>query len=89
MDYFAPSFLIFILGGFLILLSWDVNVTGLTVSATVLVGIFGFAAQDTLANLFAGFFIMLIHPISLVTISIWMGASGAMLRLLVFEVPVL
>ena len=56
---------IFILAGFLILLSWDVNVTGLTVSATVLVGIFGFAAQDTLANLFAGFFIMADTPYKL------------------------
>jgi len=54
--------IIFILGTFLILLSWDINVTGLTVSATVLVGIFGFAAQDTLANLFAGFFIMADTP---------------------------
>tara|TARA_Y100001970_G_scaffold287413_1_gene412027 strand:+ start:346 stop:1404 length:1059 start_codon:yes stop_codon:yes gene_type:complete len=53
---------IFILAGFLILLSWEINVTGLTVSATVLVGIFGFAAQDTLANLFAGFFIMADTP---------------------------
>ena len=57
--------IIFILGGFLILLSWDINVTGLTVSATVLVGIFGFAAQDTLANLFAGFFIMADTPYKL------------------------
>jgi len=57
--------IIFILGGFLILLSWDVNVTGLTVSATVLVGIFGFAAQDTIANLFAGFFIMADTPYKL------------------------
>ena len=56
---------IFMLGAFLILLSWDVNVTGLTVSATVLVGIFGFAAQDTLANLFAGFFIMADTPYKL------------------------
>ena len=54
--------IIFILGAFLILLSWNINVTGLTVSATVLVGIFGFAAQDTLANLFAGFFIMADTP---------------------------
>ena len=54
--------IIFILGGFLILLSWGINITGLTVSATVLVGIFGFAAQDTLANLFAGFFIMADSP---------------------------
>jgi len=54
--------IIFILGGFLILLSWNINITGLTVSATVLVGIFGFAAQDTLANLFAGFFIMADSP---------------------------
>ena len=57
--------IIFVLGAFLILLSWDVNVTGLTVSATVLVGIFGFAAQDTLANLFAGFFIMADTPYKL------------------------
>jgi len=54
--------IIFILGAFFILLSWDVNITGLTVSATVLVGIFGFAAQDTIANLFAGFFIMADTP---------------------------
>ena len=53
---------IFILGVFFILLSWDVDITGLTVSATVLVGIFGFAAQDTIANLFAGFFIMADTP---------------------------
>ena len=57
--------IIFILGGFLILLSWDVNVTGLTVSATVLGGILAFAAQDTLANLFAGFFIMADTPYKL------------------------
>ena len=54
--------IIFILGVFFILLSWDVDITGLTVSATVLVGIFGFAAQDTIANLFAGFFIMADTP---------------------------
>ena len=53
---------IFILGVFFILLSWDVDITGLTVSATVLVGVFGFAAQDTIANLFAGFFIMADTP---------------------------
>jgi len=57
--------IIFVLGGFLILLSWDVNVTGLTVSATVLGGILAFAAQDTLANLFAGFFIMADTPYKL------------------------
>ena len=48
---------IFILATYFILISWNINVTGLLATSTVLVAILGFAAKDTVANLFSGFFI--------------------------------
>ena len=54
--------LIFMLAIYFILVSWDINVTGLLASATVLGAILGFAAKDTVANLFSGFFIMADAP---------------------------
>jgi small-conductance mechanosensitive channel len=47
---------------YFILVSWDINVTGLLASATVVGAIIGFAAKDTVANLFSGFFIMADAP---------------------------
>ena len=54
--------IIFLLAAYFILVSWDINVTGLLATSTVVVAILGFAAKDTVANLFSGFFIMADTP---------------------------
>ncbi len=54
--------IIFMLAVYFILISWNVDVTGLLASATVLSLTLGFAARDTVANLFSGFFIMADTP---------------------------
>ena len=54
--------IIFMLAVYFILISWGVDVTGLLASATVLSLTLGFAARDTVANLFSGFFIMADTP---------------------------
>ena len=53
-----------IFGGavYFMLLSWDVDVTGWVASAGILSVVIGFAAKDTLSNLFAGIFIMADAP---------------------------
>ena len=53
-----------IFGGavYFILLSWAVDVTGWVASAGILSVVIGFAAKDTLSNLFAGIFIMADAP---------------------------
>ncbi|MBC8256008.1 MAG: mechanosensitive ion channel family protein [Candidatus Marinimicrobia bacterium] len=53
---------IFLVAVYFMLISWNINVTGLLASTTVLAAILGFAAKDTVANLFAGFFIMADTP---------------------------
>ena len=53
---------IFTLALYFILVSWGINVTGLLASATVLSLTLAFAARDTVANLFSGFFIMADRP---------------------------
>ena len=47
---------------YFILLSWDVDVTGWVASAGILSVVIGFGAKDTVANLFAGLFIMADAP---------------------------
>ena len=47
---------------YFILLSWDIDVTGWVASAGILSVVVGFAAKDTLSNLFAGIFIMADSP---------------------------
>ena len=69
---------IFMLAIYFIIISWGYDVTGLLAGGAALSIILGFAAKDTISNLFAGFFIMADSPISLVTISIWMEESGDM-----------
>tara|TARA_Y100001970_G_C14182865_1_gene830838 strand:- start:695 stop:1753 length:1059 start_codon:yes stop_codon:yes gene_type:complete len=54
--------IIFAGGAYFILLSWDINVTGLVASFGIGGFIVAFAAQDTIANLFAGIFIMADSP---------------------------
>ncbi|MDB3868554.1 mechanosensitive ion channel family protein [Candidatus Marinimicrobia bacterium] len=53
-----------IFGGavYFILLSWEIDVTGWVASAGILSVVIGFAAKDTLSNLFAGIFIMADAP---------------------------
>lgn len=53
---------IFIGAVYFIFISWDINVTGWLASAGILGIVLGFAAKDTLANLFAGIFIMADAP---------------------------
>ena len=53
---------IFLLAVYFVLISWGVDVTGLLASATVLGVTLSFAAKDTVANLFSGFFIMADTP---------------------------
>ena len=54
--------IIFMLAVYAMLVSWGVDVTGLLASATVLSLTLAFAARDTVANLFSGFFIMADTP---------------------------
>ena len=54
--------LIFIFGSYFILISWQIDVTGWLASAGVLGIVLGLAAKDTVANLFAGIFIMADAP---------------------------
>jgi len=55
---------IVVIGGsiYFILLAWDINVTAIIASAGIIAAAIGFAAKDTLANLFAGLFIMADAP---------------------------
>ena len=53
---------IFIAAVYFIFIGWGVNVTGWLASAGILGVVLGFAAKDTLANLFAGIFIMADSP---------------------------
>tara|TARA_B100000029_G_scaffold516793_1_gene634313 strand:+ start:2068 stop:3144 length:1077 start_codon:yes stop_codon:yes gene_type:complete len=47
---------------YFIFLSWDIDVTGWLASAGIIGVVLGFAAKDTVANLFAGIFIMADAP---------------------------
>ena len=54
--------IIFIGAVYFIFISWGINVTGWLASAGILGIVLGLAAKDTLANLFAGIFIMADSP---------------------------
>ena len=54
--------LLLLAGAYSILVSWDINVTGLVASAGIVGLALSFAAQDTLANLFAGMAILADRP---------------------------
>ena len=54
--------IIFIAVIYFIFISWGINVTGWLASAGILGIVLGLAAKDTLANLFAGIFIMADSP---------------------------
>ena len=58
----AVAVLMFVAATYTILIAWDVNVTGLVASAGILGLALSFAAQDTLANLFAGVAILADRP---------------------------
>lgn len=53
---------IFLLLIYFIMLSWNIDVTAWVASAGILSVVIGFAAKDTLGNLFAGIFIMADSP---------------------------
>ena len=48
--------------GYFIFLSWDININGILASAGVLGVVLGLAAKDTVANFFAGIFLMADSP---------------------------
>ena len=54
--------IIFLFSVYFIMLSWGINVTAWIASAGILSVVLGFAAKDTLGNLFAGIFIMADSP---------------------------
>ena len=54
--------IIFMLATYCILISWKVDVTGIVFPTSILAVIIGFAAKDTVANIFAGLFIMTDTP---------------------------
>ena len=54
--------IIFMVAVYFIFISWDIDVTGWLASTTILAMVLGLAAKDTVANLFAGFFIMADTP---------------------------
>ncbi len=56
------SVILFIAGAYSLLLIWGINVTGLLASAGIVGLALSFAAQDTLANLFAGVAILADRP---------------------------
>lgn len=58
----AVSVLLLVVGIYGILVAWDINVTGLVASAGIVGLALSFAAQDTLANLFAGIAILTDQP---------------------------
>lgn len=58
----AVAVLMFVAATYTILIAWDVNVTGLVASAGILGLALSFAAQDTIANLFAGVAILADRP---------------------------
>lgn len=58
----AFAVLLFLAGVYGILIAWDINVTGLVASAGIVGLALSFAAQDTLANLFAGVAILTDQP---------------------------
>ena len=49
-------------GAYFIFLSWDININGILASAGVLGVVLGLAAKDTVANFFAGVFLMADSP---------------------------
>lgn len=58
----AMAVLAFVVGAYSILVIWDINITGLVASAGIVGLALGFAAQDTLSNLFAGVAILSDRP---------------------------
>ncbi|MEE9333068.1 MAG: mechanosensitive ion channel family protein [Granulosicoccaceae bacterium] len=54
--------MILLFGSYSLLLTWGINPVGWLASAGIVGLAVGFAAQDTLANLFAGFFILIDSP---------------------------
>jgi len=67
MPLFDIAVKVVVIGGgiYALMLSWDINVTGWLASAGILGLAIGFAAKDTLANLFAGVFILADAPYKL------------------------
>jgi len=53
---------IFLIGVYFVMINWGIDVTAWVASAGILSVVIGFAAKDTLGNLFAGIFIMADSP---------------------------
>ena len=57
--------IIFMVAIYFIFISWGFNVSGWLASTTIVAAVVGLGAKDTVANLFAGFFIMADNPYKL------------------------
>ena len=58
----AVAVILFLAAAYSVMVAWDINVTGLVASAGIVGLALSFAAQDTLANLFAGVAILTDQP---------------------------
>lgn len=61
----ASKILILLIGSYILLIIWGINPVGLLASAGIVGIAVGFAAKDTLANLFSGVFILADRPYKL------------------------
>ena len=61
----TSKILILLIGAYILLSVWGINPVGLLASAGIVGIAFGFAAKDTLANLFSGVFILADQPYAL------------------------
>ncbi len=58
----AAAVFLFMVGAYIILVAWDINITGLVASAGIIGLALSFGAQDTIGNLFAGVAILSDRP---------------------------
>ena len=72
----SAKLLTILFGSYALLLIWGINPVGWLASAGIVGIAVGFAAKDTLANLFSGVFILTDAPSSLEISSCWIRASG-------------
>jgi small-conductance mechanosensitive channel len=78
----AAAVLFFVAGVYMVLVIWDINVTGWVASAGIVGLALSFAAQDTLSNLFAGVAILSDRPYEIGDfISLDSGERGEVTRI--------
>lgn len=76
----VTSVVLVLAAAYAVLVSWNINVTGLVASAGIAGLALSFAAQDTLANLVAGVAILTDRPYRIGDYIVWTPASAARSR---------